>query len=335
MDPDLPRRLGRECPIPSRISPHADAAGRRLPAWVRSFGLLPDETGQRRLAQGGFARYAGRLYPDADPATLRCLAALFTWFFLLDDACDGADGPRPKLVAALRDDVLRLLDGGSAPQDASPTGALLRMLAEAWQLPRQRMPPRWRARFIDAVAHHLDGVLVESSNKAVGHRPTVPEYVTLRRATSAAYVSYAWIEFATGQPVPDAVYHHPAVRQVADAGNDLLSWFNDLLSLERDRISSGGHNLVLAVAAAEGVPTESAVDLVVRRWRARMRQFPRLRAAVPSFGPGIDEALRHYLDGIAYSVRGTIDWSLESARYREPGAWAMLRLGDEDPHPPS
>lgn len=339
MGTDLHRALELDCPIPSRLSPHADTADERLLEWLARFGPPLDEGARSKLARGRFARYAGRLYPDTGPIELSCLAVLFTWFFLLDDACDGSDAPGPARVATLRDEVLRLLRGGAVPPrtgtatatatatkaatttttttaTTTATGGLLEMLAEAWRLPRQRMPVRWRLRFIDAVAHHLDGVLVEASNKAIGHRPTVAEYVTLRRATSAAYVSYAWIEFATGQPVPDAVYHHPAVQRVADAGNDLLSWFNDLISLERDQDTAGGHNLVLAVAREKGLPVPAAAAAVVRRWQARMREFTEFRAAVPSFDPTIDEALRQHLDGIGYSVRGTIDWSLESGRYR-------------------
>lgn len=330
LDPALIWGPALACPIPSRISPHADATDRWLSTWVRRFGLLSDEAGQERLAQGRIARYAGRLYPDASPDDLRCLAALFLWFFLLDDACDGAGGPHPARVAALREEVLRVLAGAAPPppEAGEKLGALLRMLAEAWRLPRRRLSARWRSRCVDAITHHLDGVLIETSNKAAGHRPTVAEYVTLRRATSAAYVSYTWIEFATRQPVPDAVYHHPAVQRVADAGNDLLSWFNDLLSLARDQVGAGGHNLVLAVAREERMPVAAAVRDVVRRWQDRMRQFEELRAAVPSFGPVIDGPLRHYLDGVANSVRGTIDWSLESGRYREPTPAALLRLDD-------
>src|SRR5207237_7539782 len=113
----------------------------------------------------------------------------------------------------------------------------------------------------------------------------------LRRATSAAYVSYPLIEFATGRPLPDPVYHHPAVRRVGDLGNDLLSWFNDLASLQRDRVSAGGHNLVLALATERGVPPEAAVDLVAERWRETMDHFVAARAAVPSFGPALDESV--------------------------------------------
>jgi hypothetical protein len=191
------------------------------------------------------------------------------------------------------------------------------MLADAWRTPYQRMSAAWRDRFVDAVAHHLVGVVTEATNKASGRLPGVAEYIPLRRATSAAYVSYALIEFATGRPVPDAIYHHPAVREVADTANDLLSWFNDLLSLERDAATSGGHNLVLAVAREERIPVEAAIEAVVRRWQRSMRRFVELRDAVPSFGAAMDGPLRQYLDGLGNSVRGTMDWSLESARYRD------------------
>jgi hypothetical protein len=42
-----------------------------------------------------------------------------------------------------------------------------------------------------------------------------------------------------------------------------------------------------------------------------MREFPTLRAAVPAHGA----TGRRYLDGVEYAVRGTMDWSYESARY--------------------
>lgn len=306
-----------DCPIPGRLSPFADPVQDWLLDWVERVDGPLDPAARQRLARSGVARYAGRLYPDASEADLRVLTALFLWFFLLDDACDGTGTPRPAQVSALCAEVLRLLRGESPVRPAALPGPLRRMLTDAWQTPRHRMTAGWRARFVDAVAHHLHGVVAEASNKAAGRRPDVATYVPLRRATSAAYVSYALIEFATGHPVPDALYHHPAVRAVADKANDLLSWFNDLLSLDRDAATSGGHNLVLAVAREQRITVEAAVPLVVRRWQEAMRDFAPLRAAVPSFGPGLDDALGRYLDGVANSVRGTMDWSLESARYAD------------------
>ncbi|MFF4891367.1 terpene synthase family protein [Micromonospora chersina] len=313
------RALRSECPIPSRLSPHADAVQVWLVDQLDRLGLPLDPAMRERLARAGFARYAGRLYPDASEPDLRSLAALFTWFFLVDDACEGPDRLAPAQIRALRDGTLALLREGPRARHAGFSGPLRRLLVQAWREPRRRMPARWRLRFADAVADHLDGVLQEAVATAAGRPPGVAEYVQLRRATSAAYVSYPLIEFAAGRPLPDAVHHHPALRRLADLANDLLSWYNDLASLERDRAMAGGHNLVLAVAAERGVPMPAAVDLVATRWRAEMARFMALRATVPSFGPALDESVTAHLDGLANAVRGTVDWTLESARYPVAG----------------
>ncbi|MEH0823271.1 MULTISPECIES: terpene synthase family protein [unclassified Micromonospora] len=312
------RSLRAACPIPPRLSPHADQVQGWLLDRLPRLGLPLDDAARKRLNRAGFARYAGRLYPDATEPDLRTLATLFTWFFLVDDACDGPDRLSPDQIRALRAGALSLLREGPRGRHPGFGGPLRRLLVEAWRVPRRRMPARWRLRFADAVGHHLDGTWRESVAKDLGRQPSVAEYVELRRATSAAYVSYPLIEFATGRPLPDPVYHHPSLRRIGDLGNDLLSWYNDLASLERDRATSGGHNLVLAVAAERKVPLDTAVDLVAERWRATMDLFVALRAEAPSFGPALDAAVTTHLDGIADAVRGTLDWTLESARYPTP-----------------
>ncbi|BCB86309.1 hypothetical protein Psuf_036220 [Phytohabitans suffuscus] len=299
--------LDLQCPINPVISPYAEEAHAWLDGWTRSHGL-PDVYADR-LAEGGIARYAARLYPDATPDDLRVLSALFTWFFLIDDECDRASVPEPERVRALVGGALSLLSG----EDGGLPGPLGSMLADAWREPQRRMPERWQARFVAAVEHHLNGVVVEARNKANGHRPAVEEYVELRRATSAAYVAHTLIDFAAGDdPVTESFYYHPSVRAFSRAGNDLLSWFNDLLSLERDAATSGGHNLVLAVANERGTPLAEAAVVTRERWHRTMRHLPALRTAAPPHGL----AGRRYLDGVEHAVRGTMDWSYESARYR-------------------
>jgi len=302
--------LDLQCPINPVISPYAEEAHAWLDGWTRSHGL-PDVYADR-LAEGGIARYAARLYPDASPGDLRVLSALFTWFFLIDDECDRASVPEPERVRALVGGALSLLRGEPGIGARPLPGPLGSMLADAWREPQGRMPARWRGRFVAAVEHHLGGVVVEARNKAGGHRPGVEEYVELRRATSAAYVAHTLIDFAgAGEPVSESFYRHPAVRAFSRAGNDLLSWFNDLLSLDRDAATSGGHNLVLALAAERDVPIEEAVAAARARWYRTMSGFPTLRAAVPRHGA----AGHRYLDGVEHAVRGTMDWSYESARY--------------------
>ncbi|GAA4692393.1 terpene synthase family protein [Phytohabitans rumicis] len=298
--------LDLECPINPVFSPYAEAAEEWLGGWIRRHGLPPLYAD--RLAEGGIARYAARLYPDATLADLRVVAALFTWFFLADDECDRASVPSPEHVGELVTGALATFRTGRSTL-AGPLGS---MLTDAWREPFRRMPIRWCTRFIGAVEHHLKGVVVEARNKATGHRPGVEEYVELRRATSAAYVAHTLIDFADRVPVPGRFYAHPAVRAFSAAGNDLLSWFNDLLSLERDTATSGGHNLVLALARQHRLPIADAADVARGRWHRTMARLPALRAAVPT----TSRAERRFLDGVEYAVRGTMDWSFESARYR-------------------
>ncbi|PZG09080.1 terpene synthase [Micromonospora craterilacus] len=312
---DILPSLRAACPIPPRLSPYADDVQGWLVTWLPQTGLPMDAPTRERLARSGFARYAGRLYPDASEPDLRTLTALFTWFFLVDDACDKPGRLSLDEIRGLRNGAVALLHGGARLRHAGLDGPLRRLLVNAWREPRRRMTARWRLRFADAVAQHLDGTWQEAANKATGHPPGVAEYVELRRATSAAYVSYPLVEFVTGRPLPDPVYHHPLLRRLRDHGNDLLSWYNDIASLERDAATSGGHNLVLAMAAERRVPVDTAIELVAQRWHESMREFATLRATVPSFGPALDGAVTAHLDGVARAVRGTIDWTLESARY--------------------
>ena len=315
------------CPIPSAISPHAAETQHWLTGWLRRAGPVEDPAVHRRIEAFGFARYAARLYPEADRATLRTLSGLFTWFFLLDDVADSTVTQDTGRLRHLLNGALRVLRHGDASGGDSP---LHRMLAETWRTPRGAMPGTWQERFVDAVRHHLDGVMAEAEAKTAGRRPGLAEYVHLRRATSAAYVAHVLTEFAARAPLPDAVHGHPAVQAYSTAGNDLLSWFNDLMSLDRDEATAGGHNLVLALGAEQGLSMPDAVESAIAMWRTRMDAFAGLRAAVPSFGPALDVPVRHYLQGVERSVRGTIDWTLESARYQAPPLVAPY-LADAEP----
>jgi hypothetical protein len=264
------------------------------------------------LIQGRFNRYVARLYPDAGLAELQMITTLFTWFFLLDDECDRHASPDLDTVRRLVRGAVTLLRTGDAPT-AAFDGVLRDLLVEVWREPSRRMSETSRTRVVDAVEHHLRGVLVEASNKVNGERPRLTEYMVLRRATSAAYVSFALVDVAVGIEVPPAGYQHPAVQDFSDAGNDLLSWFNDLLSLNRDIVTSGGHNLVLALARDRGLSMVAAVEAAEELWRGTMEHFCDLRRVVPILGPEVER----YLDGVEYAVRGTIDWTLESPRYQQ------------------
>jgi hypothetical protein len=317
------------CPIPPRLSPHAGPVDAWLPGWLAGCGV-PDGPAAR-LAAARFGYYFGRIYPQAAADDLRTLTAYLCWFFLLDDAVDGSPAPPLADIRALVAGVTEMLESDGEARPAAVTPPTRAMLLPAWQTIMARLPRVQRDRVTDAYRHHVDGVLAEAANKRAGRWPGVAEYVAIRRATSGSYLSYALIEFATGDRIPDAVYHHPVLRRASDAANDLLSWFNDLISLERDSVTADGHNIVLATAHERAIPVADAVRSVTRDWNELMDRFLTLPDEMPPLGPAFDAAVGRYLAGVANSVRATIDWSLESPRYPISApvkAWLARRLHD-------
>src|ERR1700754_4434452 len=168
---------GLFCPIPPRISPHADDAQDWLSGWLLNRGVAPEMAGRLRAA--GFARYAARLYPDAAAADLRLLTALFTWFFLLDDTVDNAAAPPIEHVRTTVEAVFATLDSDGrhpAPGLSQPMPA---RLLDSWRAITAHLSEMSVDRINDAFRHPLDGLLVEASNKWVGRRPGVVEYIPL------------------------------------------------------------------------------------------------------------------------------------------------------------
>ena len=70
---ESPRLANSRCPIPPKISPHADAVQRWLDDWILRCGMPAASRVTRRVTLGRVARYAGRLYPDATEPDLRAL----------------------------------------------------------------------------------------------------------------------------------------------------------------------------------------------------------------------------------------------------------------------
>ncbi|WP_255599274.1 hypothetical protein [Micromonospora sp. RL09-050-HVF-A] len=127
--------LRSACPIPPRLSPYAEGVQDWLLDRLPRLGLPLGTEALHRLDRAGFARYAGRLYPDASEPDLRTVAALFTWFFLVDDACDGPDRLPSEQIRALRRGTLTLLHDGPRRRHPNFGGPLRRLLVEAWRAP--------------------------------------------------------------------------------------------------------------------------------------------------------------------------------------------------------
>lgn len=109
-------------------------------------------------------------------------------------------------------------------------------------------------RFTEATREYVLAARNQVGNRERKECPTIEEYVALRRDTSAikvgalrtvfsvhqcltvfSQVTYACIEYTLQIDVPDEAFHHPVVESLSEAGNDILSWANDIYSFDNEQ----------------------------------------------------------------------------------------------------
>ena len=189
---------------------------------------------------------------------------------------------------------------------------------EAWREPRRRMPAALAAPLRRRGRPPPRRHLAEAVNKEAGRRPSVAEYVELRRATSAAYVSYPLIEFVTGRPLPDAGLPPPA------AARDRRHRQRPALLVQRPALAGAGPGHLRRAQPGAGARRPSGAVPVGgggrpwwpsaggRRCGASSSCAPARAVVRPGAGRGGRRPPRR---GRRTPCAAPIDWTLESARY--------------------
>ena len=115
------------------------------------------------------------------------------------------------------------------------------------------------------------------------------------------------------------------MKRLTLASHNAVCWANDVISLEKELARGDVHNLVLVLAHDEGLDLREAVDRVAHTHDAEVEEFVRLSSRLPSFGVAVDEHLGRYVAALQARIKGNLDWSLESARYRRTATRESIR----------
>jgi Terpene synthase family 2, C-terminal metal binding len=113
---------------------------------------------------------------------------------------------------------------------------------------------------------------------------------------------------------------------LAQMTNNVISWANDLVSLDKERQQGDVHNLVLILAHEQRLPLQAAVDRVVALHDAEVRAFIALTKRLPTFAPAVDADLDRYVIGMRFWMRANLDWSIAAARYHPGTVQPTVRL---------
>lgn len=304
-------------PFPPRQSPHLAAARTHLDQWVAAHDLVRRQAARDRFGRADFGWFAAITYPQTDEAGLCLVADWFGWLFVLDDQLDdGFLGRDPHRAAQLMAEFGAVLTGTALPEQSSP---IVAGLADLWRRTAPRGTPAWRERFVAHVAAGGAAAYWEAGNRVADIVPDEGSYVENRRHTGAIYVCMDLVEAVRGIDLPPHVYAGPPFQDALRAACDVVCWTNDVYSLEKETALGEKHNLVTVVAHARGLSTADAIQHVVDAVAREVRVFDdRARVAIDAWPAHRDE-LAAYLDGMRSWMRGNLDWSSRTRRYRFQG----------------
>jgi 5-epi-alpha-selinene synthase len=303
------------CPFTPTVNAHVEDIREETLRWASSFGLLADETSRKVLQGAASSELAARCHPFARSEELRLISDFYAWMFLQDDLRDESEvGWHP---GSLSDDGRRPLEVLRGDKPTRRDELSVHALCDLRDRLSSRAPgPAWMRRFVHGVESHFSATAWEATNRARDIVPDLDAYVRLRPLTAGLEIDDEMIEFAGEARLFGGAREHPTVRRLTVASHRVVCWANDLISLEKELGRGDVHNLVMVLAHAEALGLQEAVDRAVQMHNAEVRIFVSLSSRLPSFGMAVDRHLERYVAVLRARMRGNLDWSRESARYR-------------------
>ncbi len=314
------------CPFLSAISPFAQQVQQATVAWADHFTLVHSLRARARMDRLHYGSFMGRAYPTASKAALCLIADWNTWLFLLDDTFDQqALGHKPNELARLHARLLAIMRG-ALPHATEDTR--YHALYDLTMRFHSAAPAAWMRRFTCCVEATFDASVWEAHNRQLHRIPAEAAYLQMRPFTSAVYCFLSYIEVAEQIRLPANVRNHATIQSLSLMTNNIISWFNDLISYPQEMARGDVHNLVAIVHHERGVALEAAVAYVIRKHNHEMQAFQRACATLPDDIRDQHET-QQYVTGLQAWIRANVDWSIATARYR-PTQRPASRKGD--PH---
>jgi 5-epi-alpha-selinene synthase len=306
------------CPFPPEIHPQVEQVHEHTFDWARGHRLLQRERAIRRFHTSRFAWLAARVHAHAPFEELALTNDFFTWLFLLDDQFDDSSaGRQPERMQVVVDRLLAILDIESDAHIQPLRGPVADALVDLWERARPLTTPSWRLRFARHLRDYLRAYLWETGNRARGETPEIAMYIQMRQDAGAMHLALDYIDLAEHVELPPEIYEGTLMQALLLAINNIVCWQNDIVSVEKEMAHGDFSNLVLVLRKAYGYSLQGAVERANELITAEIRLFEHLCLCTGDLLPGYSQEIEQYLASMRAWIRGNLDWSLESLRFRE------------------
>ncbi|KAG2039759.1 isoprenoid synthase domain-containing protein [Suillus americanus] len=284
-------------PWPRTINPHFEDVKAEVDASFRDFKALSPESQEA--------------FDKCDFEYLRIGCDLMNVFFIFDDYTDIESGAVTKGIVDI------MLDALHNPHKIRPDGEhiLGEIVRQFWARAIQYASLSSQRHFLETFTAYLHGVVAEAIDREQGHsKRSIDDYLKLRRYTIGVKPTYSIIEM--GMDLPDEVFYHPVIMDLAECIADMAMIDNDMISYNKEQAAGNeDHNMVSTAMLELGLDRGGAMAWAAHYHAEVHKRFIDGLAKVPSWGPSVDILVKEYLDGIAIFARGHNSWCYEGHRY--------------------
>ncbi|CAE6504051.1 unnamed protein product [Rhizoctonia solani] len=298
-----------------KVNPHHDEAESGSLAWFDAHGIHSGPEREEFLS----ARYcllASYCYPDADLEHLRPVMDFIIWLVAFDDMVD--EGEFCDSIEAMKhafDITMNVLRNPDAPH---PNLKYVAALKSFYDRMRANASPTALRRFIEGAEGYTKAAIQDTIDRAAGRVLTIEEYIQLRAESSGVKWAYAAMEYAHGVELPDEVHDDPIISELALAGNQILTWSNDIYSFSLEQAKGYTHNILFVIMRNKSLDLQGAVEFVDEMIQKRIKEYIDAKSRLRSFGSDLDVHVARYIQGIEYCIQANINWSLMTPRYFGP-----------------
>ncbi|KAJ7230248.1 terpenoid synthase [Mycena pura] len=304
------------CTYPLIYHPDGDLVDQETVDWLEY--SCPDLSPKQRKALRGLqaGKFVAYGYHAAPTDRLRIISDYLAYLFHLDNISDGMMARDTELLSHTVMNAL-WLNEKYRPTERQPSEELNagKMARDFWARAIPGAGPGTQARFKEAMGLYFEAVNIESKQRDTNAIPDLESYISLRRDTSGCKPCWMLIEYGLGFDLPDFVVEDSIMMALNQYTNDLVAWSNDIYSYNVEQARGGTHNMVIVLMTHHGHTLQSAVDYAGELCRQAIDAFERDRAALPSWGAGIDDMVRRYVLSLEAWIIGSLHWSFMTERY--------------------
>lgn len=314
MNTQLPRL---HCPYETSVNPLVSAAERHTAQWVLDFQLIEKDFFLERYQAQKFTSMVARMFPHCSFFAL-CLASDFnTFLFLLDDVLDSmSPGNDSEGFVPMVQDIVSILKQNKefTLEDGNP---ILAAMSDIWNRMRKLGSNEWQYRFSSSLEAAFVANLwrIEHVNKI--QSITVEEYMHYRPQIGGANFFVDLAEIMEGATLPTYLRSSSFVNSLGELCSRTICWANDIFSFPKEYEQGDELNLVMLLKRCEHLTLPAAIKRAVSIHDKEVRLFDNIGKQLIS-NSGSSRTLNRYVNVLSIMMRGNIDWSNESSRYKQP-----------------